>query len=70
MALFPSPWRMISSGIRSGDRMKTLLGALLAAWILARRFDGPKRSVIYRQKLRPGDGVMLGAVGRKRQRRR
>jgi hypothetical protein len=62
VALLPSPWRLLASGLRRGNTPLVVAGAALVLLRLARHLDGPKRELVYGQTVSAGEAVMIGLL--------
>jgi hypothetical protein len=51
--------RLLSRGMRGGNGVMTLVGALLAARAVARWLDRPDRELLYRKRLKPGQAIRI-----------
>ncbi len=51
--------RLLSRGMRGGNTIVTLVGALLAARAVARWLDRPDRELLYTKRLRPGQALKI-----------
>jgi len=59
MDLVGTGLRRVLGAIRSQNVPLVLMGAALLAIGLARRLDGPKRELVYSQKLKKGESVRV-----------
>lgn len=66
MPLMPRPTGLISNGVdrafnglRTGDQQSLFIGAALVALGLWRRTSGPKKTLIHRQVLSPGESLVV-----------
>jgi len=48
--------------MRSGNAALTFIGAVLAVRGIMRWLDRPDRTLLYSQRLKPGDSVRIGVV--------
>lgn len=70
MGLIPTPWQLITGGLRRNEPVRTAVGALLLAVWLIRRIEGARRVLVFSETLKPGQRVMIGAPRPPGQRRR
>jgi len=54
--------RRLLAGIRQGNAGLTLLGALVAAYGLIRRLDGPRQELIYSGTVRRGQSIEIAVT--------
>jgi hypothetical protein len=54
--------QLLSRGLRGGNTLLTLVGALLAARAVARWLDRPDRELLYTRRLKPGQSIQIGVA--------